>query len=793
MTTSIFNRADRRRTPSFTLPAPRVTSGSNARVGTNQPQQIASPVPRSAAPTERTGGGYRATTTRSLTGGSARTTFDPNSSVARRALGGGGPTRTSSTSATRSSSAPRPQGADQTQAERMRLRAERSASSGGRTSGLTSITADLAAAPRVEIATPEREVVDRSREMRDPEYEYREQDAGRVLTDMLDEGGRYLGQARGEGIALAARRGMLNSSMAARNSQAAAISAAGPIATATASNNTQTNLSRQGYEQDAALQARDLDSRERLTREQLDSSERVAQAEIDAAARNLGLQLTADERNLIRRIQSEEGIADADRALERYLGDRRIDADFQLQDRQIGSDERIASMRIDADASNLDRQIAADFGLQVNELGSRRDLTAMEIRAEEENLIREIQARFGLQREDAASALDRLRYEVDSNERVSAADREARYDIADLDSQTRLRLQQLDDQTRRDIAGMDLSQRERENLTAEYGDLVVSRDRRLENILANPDLSGEQRERFIAEAFGDFGRDTQVLQGIYDTDLQYNWDSLAPVEAATPTGSLTSPQPAAQGGGGGGGSYEAWLDRSGLAPATSSAPAADTAPEFQPQTGPFRYNTSRSATHNMVDYLARREGLNMTQAAARLRADAGLRAELQNELGLTGGRHKGGQGTGRLTEPAGAFYSAGGGVDPGTGTANFDGIQDSGSLADLGIEAPDVSASGALRGAARYGGVGMTVGGPIGGLAGAAFGGLMGAFDIDPIGWALDMIGLSSISGFTGGGSSSEGGGDPGGFDALGDNLGGASESFGEGFGYGDGEAVGID
>lgn len=84
------------------------------------------------------------------------------------------------------------------------------------------------------------------------------------LTGLLDQNSDYIKQARRQGEAAAAKRGLLNSSIAAGSGQASAIAAALPIASQDASTAAQKNLTQANYDVQTKLntqtgqQAQDL-------------------------------------------------------------------------------------------------------------------------------------------------------------------------------------------------------------------------------------------------------------------------------------------------------------------------------------------------------------------------------------------------------------------------------------------------------------------------------------------------------------------------------------------------------
>jgi hypothetical protein len=185
--------------------------------------------------------------------------------------------------------------------------------------------------------------------------------------------------AKTEGLKIANRRGLLNSSIAAGATQDAMLRHALPIASQEASQDHARNLqardfeygmASQGFAQDfqsgesaldrglqERMQGRDIESREKLTLAQIASTEGMAAAQRALDDRMQQRQLDTADRQQIRDIASREGLAAAERALQEKLQGREIahqTAERKL-DRQL--QEKLASWNL----SSTDRNAAAQF------------------------------------------------------------------------------------------------------------------------------------------------------------------------------------------------------------------------------------------------------------------------------------------------------------------------------------------------------------------------------------------------------------------------------------------------
>ncbi len=146
------------------------------------------------------------------------------------------------------------------------------------------------------------------------------------LTNMLDEGGRYITSARGRGARFAASRGMANSSLAAAGAEGAAIDAAAPFALS------------------------DADAYRAAAGQNLDS---------------LASQRMADEQNSTTRYTSDNSVGAQLRIAERNSEDQQRDRDWRTSDRE-------ADQRWRSEESGRDR----DFTARENERGARRTMRA---------------------------------------------------------------------------------------------------------------------------------------------------------------------------------------------------------------------------------------------------------------------------------------------------------------------------------------------------------------------------------------------------------------------------------
>ncbi len=138
------------------------------------------------------------------------------------------------------------------------------------------------------------------------------------LTGLLADDSKYIQQARAGGVRTAAKRGLLNSSIAAGSGESAAISAALPIASQDASTIAQKNAAAAGFNYQTQLSDQTFNQQKQLNDQQIAGQKDIAQINNDAEAarqkEQQGFQLTQQERdNIAQAERLKEQIAAADR------------------------------------------------------------------------------------------------------------------------------------------------------------------------------------------------------------------------------------------------------------------------------------------------------------------------------------------------------------------------------------------------------------------------------------------------------------------------------------------------
>lgn len=179
---------------------------------------------------------------------------------------------------------------------------------------------------------------------------YENDDVVAQLNRITSQDSDYMTLARTSGLQNANKRGLLNSSIAAGASQAAAIAAAAPLAS-------------QNAQQMAARNLERLSSGFAAERQQAQFGHEIGMQE---------RQLTAAEQQQLRDIEARMTMQGID-----------IDAQKDLQQKALANATQIATMQIEAEMERLGRTLTAQEEAQIRELASRDALTRLELASRE--------------------------------------------------------------------------------------------------------------------------------------------------------------------------------------------------------------------------------------------------------------------------------------------------------------------------------------------------------------------------------------------------------------------------
>ena len=178
---------------------------------------------------------------------------------------------------------------------------------------------------------------------------YGEADVASAVAKVTSESSPLMQQARTDGLKMANRRGLINSSMAAGAAQSEALRVAVPIGAQQAAQTHQRNVSDQNFQQEGLLQERRIGSAEGMQAKDIASAEKRAADEIRAREEMLGRQLTSEELRQVKDIASRKDL------LTQELGVRQ-----EMLGEELSSRERLQT----AEFQHLTGERALDRALQ---------------------------------------------------------------------------------------------------------------------------------------------------------------------------------------------------------------------------------------------------------------------------------------------------------------------------------------------------------------------------------------------------------------------------------------------
>jgi hypothetical protein len=371
--------------------------------------------------------------------------------------------------------------------------------------------------------------------------------------------------ARTEGLKVANRRGLLNSSMAAGASQGAALNYALPIASQDAGQDFQRNQAARAFEygmagQDSAqawqagesalnrdleerLQGRDIASREKLTLAQIASTEGLAKAqrELDLVMQRNAI--SAVDQQQIRQIASTEGMAAAERALQERLQGRDITSREGLAKAQRELEERMQGAAISAADRQQLRDIASREGMaaaerelqqlmQGKDIASREKLVGQDIASREKLTLAQIASTEGMAAADRAledmmqsraigAAEKQQIRDIKSREGLAAAERELQRQLQQQDIQFQQGERKLDRQLQEKLASWNLNSADRNAAASMLTAMEGMYQNQFSAILANTAMSAKDRESFLNAAKNLRDKQLNMVEQLYNVDLKW--------------------------------------------------------------------------------------------------------------------------------------------------------------------------------------------------------------------------------------------------------------------------------
>lgn len=338
------------------------------------------------------------------------------------------------------------------------------------------------------------------------------------VTDITSQDSALMKVAQTEGLKLANKRGLLNSSLAAGTSQDAMMRYAVPIASqdaAQAFNKNQAarqfeyNMAQQGNQQDflsgqavldrdlareemalrERMQGADIASREKLTFAQIESSEGIA-----AAQRALDLELqknaiSSQEAMQIKDIASREGMAAADRALQQSLADQRASLERELLAANLSAQEAMQIRDIASREGIARAQMALQEVLTTRQIESNESISKAEISSREKISLADIASQEGIARAQMALQERLQTAQIDANTEAQIRQYAFQGDMAAADRALQTALQQSEQAFQERVTTAQITSAEKQQLLdIAYREGTAAADRALQETLQQKDI-----------------------------------------------------------------------------------------------------------------------------------------------------------------------------------------------------------------------------------------------------------------------------------------------------------------
>lgn len=349
--------------------------------------------------------------------------------------------------------------------------------------------------------------------------------------------------ARTQGAQLANRRGLLNSSIASQASMDSILGVAVPMA----SQDSQQSLTRAENQLDRSLQermqGRDISSREKISFAQIESSEGIAAAQ---RALDRELQATAlshADQQQIRDIASREGMAAADRALQEKLtlaeiGSREkisladIASREGIAQAQMALDERLQAVQLDHNTQAQIRDIASREGMAEADRALDQALAELDVDSRERIALAQIESTEGLaeaeraldrelQNASLAAADEQQIRDIAAREGMAAADRALQETLQNRDFAFETEMREQDRQLQERIAGMNLNSDDRNAASQLMSNMLGQYATDFQTIMSNPNLSADDRTAQLESIKNFLDTRLSLVEQQYQVDLDW--------------------------------------------------------------------------------------------------------------------------------------------------------------------------------------------------------------------------------------------------------------------------------
>lgn len=330
------------------------------------------------------------------------------------------------------------------------------------------------------------------------------------LRDMLREDSPLMQQARTDGLKTANSRGLLNSSMAAGASQDAMIRAATPIAQQDASQAFQKNLQSSDYTYGLASQ---------FAGQEFSGDQAALDRSLQVKMQNASL--NAADQQQINEIKSREGTAAAERALTQLMQDK--DITLQVNESALARD--LETKMQNAALNAADMQQIRDIQSQEGVAAAERALALMQqerdikFQSGESALNRSLEERM---QDKTITAADRQQIrDIESREGTAAAERALQEKLQQKDIEFQTSESGKSRELQKWIAEANLDASDRNAASQFITNMETMYQTSYQSIMANTALSVEQRTAQLQAAARMRDQQLDFVRQMYDVELTW--------------------------------------------------------------------------------------------------------------------------------------------------------------------------------------------------------------------------------------------------------------------------------
>lgn len=332
-------------------------------------------------------------------------------------------------------------------------------------------------------------------------------DVSNIAADIMRRDSPLMRLAATRGRQEANKRGMMNSSMGANAVYDAVLDQVVPMASQESAQRFQSNRAIQDYDISSRLSDQDF-------REDSALSAQGYQQNLGLASQAYGFQRGLNEQNY----GFERGLNEQNYGFERGLADQAYNIERGLNEQNYGFDVGRINAQGDVESRLNEENYGYDTGRMrlENELSITRDNNAFENERELEGM------RIDAGRDEAA--LDR-----EFEREMTGIEWDGRFGLAELDGQIRMDLMDRESEMRTRITRLE-NELEAKNVSMDaFFTARQQYNSRIDQIMANPDLSAEERGKQIDTAMTHLETNIQGIEDMYNINLP--WTDYEPAPA----------------------------------------------------------------------------------------------------------------------------------------------------------------------------------------------------------------------------------------------------------------------